>query len=217
MKRSGFTLIELLVVIAIIAILAAILFPVFARAREKARQTSCLSNVKQMVLGIVMYVQDYDGKFPRGDSVGWGDFAYPAYPHGGYVDAIYPYVKNAQIFICPSDGLQDCLSAANVGGAHRFGSDYLAGLYPSQGLSYGYNYFPSSNNWTEAQIAAPAETCMLVETIQRPYLYNTGNVLNPTHARMVGGCRHNEGMNIGLFDGHAKWFKQQNLGQVIVY
>jgi prepilin-type N-terminal cleavage/methylation domain-containing protein len=67
MKRRGFTLIELLVVIAIIAILAAILFPVFARAREKARQTSCLSNVKQLSLGMLMYTQDYDERLPRCD------------------------------------------------------------------------------------------------------------------------------------------------------
>jgi prepilin-type N-terminal cleavage/methylation domain-containing protein/prepilin-type processing-associated H-X9-DG protein len=103
-QRKGFTLIELLVVIAIIAILAAILFPVFAQAREKARQTSCLSNTKQMGLGIMMYIQDYDETFP------------PAYYYnavtGGNLDATgiqhwsgftQPYVKNAGIFVCPSD------------------------------------------------------------------------------------------------------------------
>ena len=68
MKRSGFTLIELLVVIAIIAILAAILFPVFAKAREKARQSSCLSNVKQIMLGVLQYCQDYDENLPIGTS-----------------------------------------------------------------------------------------------------------------------------------------------------
>lgn len=71
MKEKGFTLIELLVVIAIIAILAAILFPVFARAREKARQTSCLSNLKQLALGVLMYTQDYDEILPTADCQGW--------------------------------------------------------------------------------------------------------------------------------------------------
>ncbi|MCW3100343.1 MAG: prepilin-type N-terminal cleavage/methylation domain [Chthonomonadaceae bacterium] len=103
-RRSGFTLIELLVVIAIIAILAAILFPVFAQAREKARQTSCLSNFKQGALGIMMYTQDYDETMVMADSggiglPGWG-FGRPDYV---WPELIQPYIKNWQIFRCPSD------------------------------------------------------------------------------------------------------------------
>jgi prepilin-type N-terminal cleavage/methylation domain-containing protein/prepilin-type processing-associated H-X9-DG protein len=102
MSKVGFTLIELLVVIAIIAILAAILFPVFAQAREKARQASCLSNTKQIALGLVMYVQDYDELMPAA-------FPQVAPINGGNVDRIpydmqiLPYVKNDQVYICPSD------------------------------------------------------------------------------------------------------------------
>lgn len=110
-SENGFTLIELLVVIAIIAILAAILFPVFAQAREKARATSCLSNTKQLGLGIVMYVQDYDETFPYWSwwySSGPGGCPRADRPaacedwHSIWFDAIYPYVKNAQLYSCPS-------------------------------------------------------------------------------------------------------------------
>jgi len=108
--RKGFTLIELLVVIAIIAILAAILFPVFAQAREKARMTSCLSNTKQLGLGVMMYVQDYDEMFPcsswdtppvgttQTDS---GNASYPSSVN--WMWKVMPYIKNRQILICPSD------------------------------------------------------------------------------------------------------------------
>src|SRR5579871_1299957 len=97
MKRSGFTLIELLVVIAIIAILAAILFPVFAQAREKARGISCLSNEKQIGTAIMMYTQDYDELFPVGFQMTNWDFT------DGWVGNIQPYVKNVNVFVCPDD------------------------------------------------------------------------------------------------------------------
>jgi prepilin-type N-terminal cleavage/methylation domain len=100
MKQRGFTLIELLVVIAIIAILAAILFPVFAQAREKARQAACLSNCKQMGLGIYQYIQDYDEVLPMG---GWRKgTADQANSQSRWYRDIYPYVKNVDIFTCPS-------------------------------------------------------------------------------------------------------------------
>ena len=98
MDRKGFTLIELLVVIAIIAILAAILFPVFAKAREKARQTSCLSNVKQTTLGLLMYVQDYDERFGLDGGYNGDNTWARQWPI-----AVQPYVKNAQILRCPSN------------------------------------------------------------------------------------------------------------------
>ena len=116
--KSGFTLIELLVVIAIIAILAAILFPVFAQAREKARQTVCLSNMKQISTGMIMYTSDYDGYWPRSEGCSATPLTNPAAPQpwecfGGTTFAlrlnqykwqgwIMPYVKNVDIFFCPS-------------------------------------------------------------------------------------------------------------------
>jgi prepilin-type N-terminal cleavage/methylation domain-containing protein/prepilin-type processing-associated H-X9-DG protein len=107
--RRGFTLIELLVVIAIIAILAAILFPVFAQAREKARSATCLSNIKQLSLGIYMYAQDYDETMPY-------NYAYEGSISGGncvtrtpnvlrwWQDFVRPYIKNEQVYLCPSGG-----------------------------------------------------------------------------------------------------------------
>ena len=102
-RRSAFTLIELLVVIAIIAILAAILFPVFAQAREKARQSGCLSNLKQIGTGLMMYTQDYDEAYP----CNWFGGLWVTTPDGKqykWMDAVNPYVKNEQVFTCPSDG-----------------------------------------------------------------------------------------------------------------
>jgi prepilin-type N-terminal cleavage/methylation domain-containing protein len=98
LSRKGFTLIEILVTIAIIAILAAILFPVFARARENARRTSCLSNIKQIATALVMYTQDYDEMLPL------YRFTSPLAIGGQYnsLQALYPYVKSTQVFICPS-------------------------------------------------------------------------------------------------------------------
>src|SRR6187401_2471405 len=104
-RRRGFTLIELLVVIAIIAILAAILFPVFAQARAKARQSACLSNMKQLGTGLTMYAQDWDETLPLNDYNGNGLAPLPGWrdPRAGdsWASGIYPYVKNLQIYVCP--------------------------------------------------------------------------------------------------------------------
>ncbi|MBC8136021.1 MAG: DUF1559 domain-containing protein [Fibrella sp.] len=134
MKRNGFTLIELLVVIAIIAILAAILFPVFAQAREKARAAACMSNMKQIGTSMLMYVQDYDdtlpepglgGVFRNATNTGLGQFFAGVFP---FHLAVQPYAKNYELFACPSDSLRQnasvdrsgmpvMLAAANVPGA----------------------------------------------------------------------------------------------------
>src|SRR5688572_30477323 len=94
-KRSAFTLIELLVVIAIIALLAAILFPVFARARENARRSSCSSNLRQIAITIKQYVQDYDSRYPQA-SMSEDEAPF------GWADAVQPYLKNIQLYQCPS-------------------------------------------------------------------------------------------------------------------
>src|SRR5207247_104983 len=107
-NSRGFTLIELLVVIAIIAILAAILFPVFAQAREKARATTCLNNMKQLATGLMMYSQDYDETMPAWPFASPGLFDDPRFKAPGnwsyavWVDALQPYVKNTGVFQCPS-------------------------------------------------------------------------------------------------------------------
>lgn len=129
LSDRGFTLIELLVVIAIIALLAAILFPVFAKAREKARQTTCLSNEKQLGLGFLQYISDYDETYPYCQS-GWAGHE------------IYPYIKSKDVFTCPSDPLAG--SPAGMP-AYSYNSDGLPGATRCNAncveTSYGFNAF----------------------------------------------------------------------------
>jgi len=196
--RKGFTLIELLVVIAIIAILAAILFPVFARAREKAKQASCLSNVKQLNLGIMMYAQDYDEILTcvvHDDSAGvrWG-FWY---------EVIQPYVKNAQIIVCPAQ----------------------TGITPGYGYNYphaGYRLY-YHNEMPISRIQYPAELMLFADsnpTSYRYYLYCPCTSGGTVHwavppgirdATNVVSDRHNEGANVAFADGHGKWMKTSTM------
>jgi len=165
--RNGFTLIELLVVIAIIAILAAILFPVFAKAREKARQTSCASNLKQLGLAVIQYVQDYDEAMPVGEYNSSLNSGNNYYYYGNWTVSIYPYVKSAGVFTCPDDVTTPALA----------GNDHIqSGAVP---ISYIFNVnalvtraMVSNNNWNPAIMAkynSPAETIWLTES---GYNYN---------------------------------------------
>ena len=115
-RRTGFTLIELLVVIAIIAILASILFPVFSRAREKARQASCASNLKQITMAMMMYTDDYDEILPV-YSHGYGIQGSMGFDGGDgvrWADMLMPYVRNGQLFDCKSAGAQKKIGRAHV-------------------------------------------------------------------------------------------------------
>lgn len=238
MRRKGFTLIELLVVIAIIAILAAILFPVFARAREKARQASCLSNLKQLALAALAYAQDYDEGFPTHPSKcgGWGNDSGLALQ---WFEQLQPYCKNTQLFQCPS--------ASND-------NEWMGNCYP--GLTgrpnfivhYGYNIqiqespfrsWGRNDVWKLPAYQRPAEVGLLADCFTTRWVSSPDPasgisvmvalanwVPGNTPQGFTCGCwpqitdlglatalyaRHNGGSNVAFVDGHAKWFAVGNL------
>lgn len=214
-RNHAFTLIELLVVIAIIAILAAILFPVFAQAREKARTTSCLSNFKQLGIAFQMYLQDYDERvLPRYQACpSTGPAPFPD-DHTLWNHTIQPYVKNTQIFICPSSTNAHYVDTWNTRGYLSTGyNQTISGWYYVTADGCGDMILP-----VLAGIQYPAKNVMFADSVPgdrllgyRGYLFgNAGmNVPYTTTYGAVGsfGARHNEGTNLTFFDGHAKWYK----------
>jgi prepilin-type N-terminal cleavage/methylation domain-containing protein/prepilin-type processing-associated H-X9-DG protein len=180
-RRSaiGFTLIELLVVIAIIAILAAILFPVFAQAREKARQTTCLSNEKQILLAILQYTQDYDEMLPRlqAGPINWDGNINSDDQGWGIENAVDPYIKagntwgpehSASVWKCPSDPYQrdDCDGAPGVGTGYDISygfTNYNAANPDTQFGVFADTSDPAVNSQTLAGIGAPAGTVIMRE------------------------------------------------------
>lgn len=235
-RRSAFTLIELLVVIAIIAILAAILFPVFAQAREQARKSSCLSNVKQIGLGMMMYSQDYDGWFPawvRGYAR-----SNPSTPGTGSVglDAMWhvnvqPYIKSGQPTARENTGVWQC---PNLGAANDFntfsdgkGPSYSYGMsqhfmYNNPGfLSPTYGYPAGSAYYRfpkDFEMDKPASTIMIGEAAREGRLAPTyyfqywANVeRDKGKAGWETPLRHTGGANYVFGDGHAKWLKRETV------
>jgi len=202
----GFTLIELLVVIAIIAILAAILFPVFAQAREAARKASCQSNVKQMSLGISMYAQDFDEQLPMGSRTINGQ-------NWRWMHQTYPYVKNAGIYHCPSSAIaQWDPNAFNAG-------------------SYGYNSF-MLNAQNLASMGKPAETILVADTpggaaTANRFRIRPDDQTDPNtwvgHADWNGWLQdesrvaylHQGAATIGFLDGHVKSMRRGDVNRKV--
>ncbi len=212
-KRRAFTLIELLVVIAIIAILAAILFPVFAKAREKARQTSCLNNEKQLSLGFIQYMSDYDSVSPSSTDGpngathlgGWMFYSTfgttttpPVFdPKQGN---IYSYVKSAAVYVCPDDALGQKAgdSYASNGCINAATADTVTGVRSGK---------------SEAAFDNPSAIMMLCEEDSLTTDHRSGTT-NDAYLSFeyddVPSVHHSDGSNVVFMDGHAKWYHFPN-------
>jgi len=236
-RARGFTLIELLVVIAIIAILAAILFPVFAQARDKARQATCISNLKQLSLGINMYAQDYDETLPYGYN----------YSADGKVwwwwqDSIHPYVKNNAIYSCPSASphAQE-KNGRPPGTVSPQVRDYIANAAkvspddgqwpPTRTDTSTMRVGPFTNNGGTgtatqglANVQDPAGTIMIFDGYCDVEIYSINSTdcwkPIPQPARTAScprwdgyvGKRHSDGFVAGYVDGHSKWMRESKCG-----
>jgi prepilin-type N-terminal cleavage/methylation domain-containing protein/prepilin-type processing-associated H-X9-DG protein len=230
-KKNGFTLIELLVVIAIIAVLAAILFPVFSRARENARRASCMSNIKQLLMGAQMYSHDYDERFPyqnasHNNSPGWGTtlngqnpahcmaaqaFTNPAF-QPNWVAGIFPYVKNKQVFLCPSVSEEAKITGANPALAT---DDANKVSYTANGIltSFGMGTIRFANPSSIVAFACDGHD-ISGGAICRPHAKSDPPQESGAEwsgfMRFQGGALfanlpHFEGRNYGYLDGHVKW------------
>ena len=218
--RRGFTLIELLVVIAIIAILAAILFPVFAQAREAARKTQCLSNVRQLGTAYSMYLQDFDETFPphvteRTAPSGTPDTAAGRAPFT-YKTKLEPYVKNGGIFKCPSAPAWPA-PAAGQWYTTDYGNNHNEANLPASTNQAWYQANPDfgfNETVTLAALARPAEFILIGDAGRSDNTASRGGMYPQpwafdvaTQARFL--ARHQGGGNIAYADGHAKWTKPE--------
>jgi len=216
-RRKGFTLIELLVVIAIIAILAAILFPVFAQAREKARQASCSSNLKQIALAMHMYSQDFDERIPsltvdaKGDPRSDGN-------QMGWTNVIQPYIKNESVLYCPSYAI---VAPYNSFKTSIYSQYFVPYGYNNRVATYGAN---TSGGHTWGEITQPSDTIMIADDQEARVGFGYYNLFStyandrcwsytdkntPPWIQTVGTLhgRHSGGANIAFCDGHVKWMR----------
>ena len=206
-KHSGFTLIELLVVIAIIAILAAILFPVFGRARENARRSSCQSNLKQIGLGVMQYTQDYDERMPS-TRMGAGN---------NWQVILQPYIKSYQVFVCPSNTrnteFMNDGANSNPGGISRTMVSYAAQKeHGVNGAAFGSTEAAGPNI---ADFAAVAQTIMIADSnsasiemrVSGPDYMGTGTAAAATGGNPTLFAGHLSTMNALFADGHVKAMK----------
>jgi prepilin-type N-terminal cleavage/methylation domain-containing protein/prepilin-type processing-associated H-X9-DG protein len=240
-QREAFTLIELLVVIVIISILAAILFPVFARARENARRASCMSNLKQIGLAIMQYTQDYDEKFP----IAWRTKSIKL-PYNNFtssyvtwVDQIYPYVNNLQVFQCPSQSFSPNggSSPAMMHVVTPFAYNYnqhkaettATGSAAAVGDT-GFSFLPATGTGTSlAAVEDPSGTIIVFDGWGSMdsggwYAKDLASLINgitPTPSPSPLGIstyiklarRHMDGMNVLYSDGHVKWKNRSTAGE----
>jgi prepilin-type N-terminal cleavage/methylation domain-containing protein/prepilin-type processing-associated H-X9-DG protein len=212
MKR-GFTLIELLVVIAIIAILAAILFPVFAKAREKARQASCLSNTKQIGVALQAYAQDFDERMPMTYFYSGVAGSSPLY---WPIDVLQPYIKNWQLNVCPSQKwVGGYINNRPPGYPNPLEGSYA--IIPNMTSNRGGFASPTLSGCAMAVIAKPAETIVGCDCTS-PEIFGawSGNPDPLWFTEVGGGSRvpkvHNDGANYTFCDGHSKWLKNTEPG-----
>ena len=218
-KNAAFTLIELLVVIAIIAILAAILFPVFSQARDKARATACLSNLKQIGTAYTMYLQDYDGALPLTNHSGG---------LASWINAAQPYIKNRGIYRCPSDNTQKKWAETD--------QEWNDTSLPVRRSSYFLNAWLAGGNnagdsvyGNDSAIQNPASVIYVAESVEEsasdhfhPMCWGTPDpdyAASPCTAASfawnasknetseIALHRHQEGGNYAFMDGHVKWAK----------
>ena len=207
LRRRGFTLIELLVVIAIIALLAAILFPVFARARENARKSSCSNNLKNLTLGWIQYSNDADEKvIPYSDNAGSTGRAF------AWNRLLMPYIKNEQVLTCPSNTLTrqgyGCNFALGSGG--RALSDIpLPAKTPAYADIYGFGTTEAARSVQAGCFLIPSSSPNDIHTGRRLSLPDTdppGVGWSTENGARIKGDRHLDGANYAFCDGHVKWF-----------
>jgi prepilin-type N-terminal cleavage/methylation domain-containing protein/prepilin-type processing-associated H-X9-DG protein len=228
-KNKAFTLIELLVVIAIIAILAAILFPVFAQARNAARKTTCISNLKQIALGQLMYLQDYDEHFSGWNTNGNNDSWAQGNGTGWWMNQIQSYIKSTGVYTCPND-VRRFQTDGNNCDACGWGYNIVPNSKPTKyyQCSYGISeWIAQVNNATNklSNIKQPSSTAMYADAVgplfndwdscggQWPFGFTriwAANLdgwgpwgFDQDYEKMKPYARHNEGSVIAYVDGHA--------------